>query len=104
MHGLPDQIVHASQVLLRFGRLRSPRVHWLIRGVDVNAPDVRAVLEYVDGSRHEPVIDLATVDRLCGADLLDPLGRWVLRREDNLSAAQKESDRLGLAGKQRRLP
>src|SRR6266853_4174897 len=26
-HCLPDEIVHAGQVLLRFGRLRRPRVH-----------------------------------------------------------------------------
>ncbi len=79
-HSLPDEIVHAGQVLLRFRRLRRPCVHWIIRCVDVNAPNVRTVLEDVNGSGHQPIIDLAAVDRLRGADFLDPLGRRVLRR------------------------
>ncbi len=78
-------------------------MHWIIRGVDVDTANVRTVLENVDGSRHQPVIDLAAVDRLRGADLLDPVRRRVLRREHNFSAAQKESDRFRLAGKESRL-
>jgi len=55
---LADEFVHAGQMLFRFGRLKEPTYAWVIRGVDVNATDVRPVFEDVNGSRHEPVIDL----------------------------------------------
>src|ERR1700730_6441745 len=88
-HGFAEKFVHARKVLFRFGRLRSPHMHWVIRGVDVQDTNVRAVLENVDGGLHKPKIDLPAVDRRSGAELLDPFGRRILRREHNLSAARK---------------
>ena len=103
LHGLAKEVVHARQVFFRFGRFRSPHVHWIIRGVNVQDANVRASFENVDGRRHQPIINIRAINDGRGAELLDPLGRWGLRGKHNFSAAQKESCCLRLAGKQRRL-
>ena len=49
LHRLAEEIVQARQVFFRFGRLGSPHVHWIVRGVDVEDANIRASLEDVDG-------------------------------------------------------
>ena len=97
-HGLPKEIVHPLQVLFRFRRFRRPHVHSILRGVDLKATNIRAVLEDIDGCLRQPLVDLPAIDRRCGAEPLNPLRRWVLRREHELSAANKQTDRLFFAG------
>src|ERR1700730_2678062 len=59
---LSQQLVDRLHMLLRFLRIGSPRVHWVVRGVNVQTPNPWVVPEEVNGRAQEPVIDLPTID------------------------------------------
>ena len=75
-------------------------MHRVVRGVDVQAAEIAAILQQIDGGSHQPVIDFAAVDTRRGAEPLHPILRRLLGRENQIGAGQRAACRLLLRRQQ----